>query len=55
MRHQMCFYLNDDKISDDFIIENLKKEKNISGLIKGLLYHYYKEIKPIEKKQLMSN
>ena len=46
MRHMMTFYLNDDKIADDFIIQELKKEKNISALVKGLLFNYYKELKP---------
>lgn len=51
MRHMMTFYLNDDKIADDFIIQQLRKEKNISSLVRGLLYTYYKELKPyaIEK------
>ena len=46
MRHQLHFYLNDDKITDDFIIQEIKKESNLSNLIKSLLYVYYKELKP---------
>ena len=46
MRHQMNFYLNDDNIIDAFIILELKKERNISGLVKSLLWTYYKEVKP---------
>ena len=46
MRHMMTFYLNDEKIADDFIIRELKQESNISALVRGLLYNYYKELKP---------
>lgn len=46
MRHMLTFYLNDDKIVDNFIIQELRKEKNISALVKGLLFNYYKELKP---------
>ena len=34
---QYHFYLNPDKISDSYIIDQLKTEKNLSGLVKGLL------------------
>ena len=49
MRHQLNFYLNDDNITDDFIIQNLKKERNISGLVKSLLWDYYKTMKPFAR------
>ena len=49
MIRQLNFYLNDDKITDDFIIQELKKEKNRSGLIKALLWNYYKELAPFAK------
>ena len=43
---QYHFYLNPDKISDSYIIDQLKTEKNLSGLVKGLLYSYYKYSNP---------
>ena len=43
---QYHFYLNPDKISDAYLIEQLKTEKNLSGLVKGLLYSYYKYANP---------
>ena len=43
---QYHFYLNPDKVSDSYIIEQLKNEKNLSGLVKGLLYSYYKYSNP---------
>ena len=43
---QYHFYLNPDKVSDAYIIEQLKTEKNLSGLVKGLLYSYYKYSNP---------
>ena len=46
MRHTLTFYLNDDNITDDFIIKELKTEKNVSGLVKSLLWDYYKYSKP---------
>lgn len=43
---QYHFYLNPGKITDDFLIKELKEEKNLSGLVKALLWNYYKDIKP---------
>lgn len=48
---QHNFYLNDEKITDDFIIKELRKEKNKSALIKSLLWNYYKELAPFAKTQ----
>ena len=47
---QYHFYLNPDKISDAYLIEQLKTEKNLSGLVKGLLYSYYKYSNPYAAK-----
>ena len=47
---QYHFYLNPDKVSDAYIIEQLKTEKNLSGLVKGLLYSYYKYSNPYAAK-----
>lgn len=47
---QYHFYLNPDKISDAYLIEQLKTEKNLSGLVKGLLYSYYKYANPYAAK-----
>ena len=49
---QYHFYLNPGKITDDFIINELKEEKNLSRLVKGLLYVYYKEIKPYGERKI---
>ena len=46
---QYHFYLNPDKVTDAFVIEQLRTETNMSGLIKGLLYIYYKDIKPYQE------
>ena len=47
---QFHFYLNPDRVSDAYIIEQLKTEKNLSGLVKGLLYSYYKYANPYAAK-----
>lgn len=60
---QYHFYLNPDKISDAYLIEQLKTEKNLSGLVKGLLYAYYKYSNPYaaklenanEEREVMNN
>lgn len=60
---QYHFYLNPDKISDAYLIEQLKTEKNLSGLVKGLLYSYYKYSNPYaaklenanEEREVMNN
>lgn len=60
---QYHFYLNPDKISDAYLIEQLKTEKNLSGLVKGLLYSYYKYANPYaaklenanEEREVMNN
>ena len=49
---QYHFYLNPGKITDDYIIQQLKDEDNLSRLVKGLLYVYYKEIKPYGEKTI---
>ena len=46
MRQEFSFYLNDDNITDRFIINNLATEKNKSGLVKAVLYDYYKNLEP---------
>ena len=51
---QYHFYLNPGKITDDFLIKELKEEKNLSGLVKGLLWVYYKEVKPFGDKTIES-
>ena len=51
MQKQFHFYLNDEKITDSFLIRELAKENNLSGLVKGLLYDYYKTMKIIEVEQ----
>jgi hypothetical protein len=48
---QYHFYLNDDKISDNFIIEKLNQERNVSGLIKGLLFSFYKDNEPYAREK----
>lgn len=45
---QYHFYLNPGKIFDDFLIKQLSKEKNLSGLVKSLLWVYYKEVDPYD-------
>ena len=47
---QYHFYLNPDKVSDAYLIEQLKTEKNLSGLVKELLYSYYKYSNPYAAK-----
>ena len=47
---QYHFYLNPDRVSDAYLIEQLKNEKNLSGLVKGLLYSYYKYSNPYATK-----
>ena len=60
---QYHFYLNPDKISDAYLIDQLNTEKNLSGLVKGLLYSYYKYSNPYaaklenanEEREVMNN
>lgn len=47
---QYHFYLSPAKVTDSYIIEQLKTEKNLSGLVKGLLYSYYKYSNPYAAK-----
>lgn len=47
---QFHFYLNPDKIKDAYLLDQIKKEKNLSGLVKNLLYNYYKYSNPFAAK-----
>ena len=50
IRKGFMFYLNTDKVSDIDLIEKLKKENNISGLVRQLLSDHYNNVKEVTQR-----